>query len=34
MKNKHYVPEKFPYTTGEKNAEIFCGVLTAAALAF
>lgn len=34
MKNKHYVPEKFPYTTGEKIAEIFCGVLTAAALAF
>lgn len=34
MKNTNYIPEKIPYTTGEKIAEVLCGILTAAALAF
>lgn len=34
MKNTNDVPEKITYTTGERLAEILCGALTAAALAF
>lgn len=34
MKNTTDVSEKKPYTNGEKLAEILCGVMIAAALAF
>lgn len=34
MKNADNIPEKMPYTTGEKITEILCGVLMAASLAF
>lgn len=33
-KTENNIPEKMPYTTAEKLAEILCGVLMTAALAF
>lgn len=34
MKNADNIPEKIPYTTAEKLAEILCGALMAASLVF
>lgn len=34
MKNADNIPEKIPYTTGEKITEILCGALMATSLAF